>query len=150
MKKTLFLLLPALMILALVGFGPVAAQDDSYVIGVSNGFVGSEWRTQMIQNMEDVVAEFAEKGIAIELVIDDQSFSRRSIAACARERGSVVVRTHQGASWWSRPVQPIGFEVQRLLASAATSSEAWQQELTAQLEARSALDGSRMVLRSRP
>ncbi|MFC1959327.1 substrate-binding domain-containing protein [Chloroflexota bacterium] len=70
MKKTLLLLLPALMILALVGSGPVMAQDDTYVIGVSNGFVGSEWRTQMIQNMEDVVAEFAEKGITIELVIE--------------------------------------------------------------------------------
>jgi ribose transport system substrate-binding protein len=49
--------------------GPVQAQE-SYVIGVSNSFVGSEWRTQMIQNMEDVVAEFAEKGVNIELVIE--------------------------------------------------------------------------------
>jgi len=46
-------------------------QDNSFVIGVSNSFVGSEWRTQMIQNMEDAVADLeAEYGISIELVIE--------------------------------------------------------------------------------
>ena len=43
---------------------------DPYVIGVSNGFVGSEWRTQMIQNMEEVNAEFMAQGITAELVIE--------------------------------------------------------------------------------
>jgi ribose transport system substrate-binding protein len=61
----LALLLPTLMV------GTTSAQDEySFVIGVSNSFVGSEWRTQMIQNMEDVVAEFAGQGINIELVIE--------------------------------------------------------------------------------
>jgi ribose transport system substrate-binding protein len=37
---------------------------------VTNGFVGSEWRTQMIQNMEDAVAEFNDAGIPVELVVE--------------------------------------------------------------------------------
>ncbi len=41
-----------------------------YVIGVSNGFVGSEWRTQMIQNMEALAQEFTDAGIPVELVIE--------------------------------------------------------------------------------
>lgn len=43
---------------------------QSYKIGVSNGFISSEWRTQMLQNMEDVVAELGEQGIKIELVVE--------------------------------------------------------------------------------
>jgi len=71
MKSKLLFVLPVLaLVVALVGSGAVAAQGDSFVIGVSNGFVGSEWRTQMIQNIENVVAEFAEKGLQIELVIE--------------------------------------------------------------------------------
>jgi ribose transport system substrate-binding protein len=52
----------------------VQAQDGtcsgSYTIGVSNSFVGSEWRTQMIQNIEDAVAEFNAAGVEVELVIE--------------------------------------------------------------------------------
>ncbi|NPV68351.1 MAG: ABC transporter substrate-binding protein [Anaerolineae bacterium] len=69
-SKWLFVLPVLALVVALVGSGSVRAQGDSFVIGVSNGFVGSEWRTQMIQNMENVVAEFAEKGVNIELVIE--------------------------------------------------------------------------------
>ncbi len=43
---------------------------QSYKIGVSNGFISSEWRTQMLQNMEDVVAELGEQGITLELVVE--------------------------------------------------------------------------------
>jgi ribose transport system substrate-binding protein len=39
-------------------------------IGVSNSFVGSEWRTQMIQNMEALKEEYAKYGLEIELVIE--------------------------------------------------------------------------------
>lgn len=50
-----------------------AAQDTCtgpFTLGVSNSFVGSEWRTQMIQNIEDVVAEFNAAGIEVELVVE--------------------------------------------------------------------------------
>jgi ribose transport system substrate-binding protein len=48
---------------ALAGSGP-------FTIGISNGFVGSEWRTQMIQNFEDTAQEFTDAGIPVELVIE--------------------------------------------------------------------------------
>lgn len=52
---------------------PAAAQQECsgpFTIGVSNNFVGSEWRTQMIQNFEDAVAEFNAAGIEVELVVE--------------------------------------------------------------------------------
>lgn len=63
----------ALLILA-VGLvacgGGEQAGDEPFTIGVSNGFVGSEWRTQMIQNMEEVNQEFMDQGLTTELVIE--------------------------------------------------------------------------------
>lgn len=55
--------------LAACGGGEEAA-DEPFTIGVSNGFVGSEWRTQMIQNMEEVNQEFMDQGLTTELVIE--------------------------------------------------------------------------------
>lgn len=46
------------------------AAAGPFTIGVSNNFVGSEWRTQMIQNLEEVNAEFMEQGLTNELVIE--------------------------------------------------------------------------------
>lgn len=67
-------LLVVTVILAVVvlGIGAVSAQE-TYTIGISNSFVGSEWRTQMIQNIEDTAAELEEAlGIDIELVIESE------------------------------------------------------------------------------
>jgi ribose transport system substrate-binding protein len=69
-RLCILLTLLALMMVTLTVSAAPVQQDHSYMIGVSNSFVGSEWRTQMIQNMEDVVAEFAANGIEIELVIE--------------------------------------------------------------------------------
>lgn len=41
-----------------------------FTIGVSNGFVGSEWRTQMIDDIEQVFAEYQEQGLVDELIIE--------------------------------------------------------------------------------
>ncbi|ABG03373.1 periplasmic sugar binding protein-like protein [Rubrobacter xylanophilus DSM 9941] len=41
-----------------------------YTIGVSNGFISSEWRTQMIQDLERVNKEYMEEGLTEELVIE--------------------------------------------------------------------------------
>lgn len=41
-----------------------------FTIGISNGFVGSEWRTQMIQNLQDVNAEYKAAGLTNDLVIE--------------------------------------------------------------------------------
>jgi ribose transport system substrate-binding protein len=43
---------------------------QTFTIGVSNGFIGSEWRTQMLRNMEDVVRDLAEQGIDVRLVVE--------------------------------------------------------------------------------
>lgn len=53
---------------ALLLLGLAFAQD--FTIGVSNGFISSEWRTQMLKNMEDVAASYGEQGINIELVVE--------------------------------------------------------------------------------
>jgi ribose transport system substrate-binding protein len=46
------------------------AAAEAITIGLSNSFVGSEWRTQMIQQMEGVQAELTEAGVPTELVIE--------------------------------------------------------------------------------
>jgi ribose transport system substrate-binding protein len=62
--------------LVVIGMGVVSAQDDQqFTIGISNSFVGSEWRTQMIQNFEETAAELSEDadlGVDIELVIESE------------------------------------------------------------------------------
>jgi ribose transport system substrate-binding protein len=60
----------AILLLLAVAYGGSAVAQDGYTIGLSNGFVGSEWRTQMIQQMEAVAAELTEAGTPIELVIE--------------------------------------------------------------------------------
>ncbi|MCU0513655.1 MAG: sugar ABC transporter substrate-binding protein, partial [Anaerolineae bacterium] len=62
-------LVVALLMVFMLSAGLVVRAQGPLVIGVSNGFVGSEWRTQMIQNMEAVVAEFNAAGVAVELVV---------------------------------------------------------------------------------
>lgn len=44
--------------------------EGPFTIGVSNGFVGSEWRTQMIENMQQLNQEYMDAGLTEELVIE--------------------------------------------------------------------------------
>ena len=46
------------------------AADDKITIGISNPFISSEYRTQMIQELKDINAEYMEAGITNELVIE--------------------------------------------------------------------------------
>ncbi len=49
-----------------------AAPDAGpFTIGVSNGFTASEWRTQMIANLEEAVAEYQDQGLIDELIIEN-------------------------------------------------------------------------------
>ena len=48
---------------------PVPAQKK-FTIGISNSFISSEYRTQMIQELKDVNAEYMAKGITNDLVIE--------------------------------------------------------------------------------
>jgi ribose transport system substrate-binding protein len=56
------------IVFALLLLSLAFAQD--FTIGVSNGFISSEWRTQMLKNMEEVAAAYADQGINIELVVE--------------------------------------------------------------------------------
>lgn len=46
------------------------AQTGPFTIGISNGFVGSEWRTQMLEDLETVNAEYKAAGLTNDLVIE--------------------------------------------------------------------------------
>ena len=63
MKKVLALAAVAVLFMS----GTTFAQ--SYKIGLSNGWVGSEWRTQMIEEAQAAAAAWKDKGVDIELVI---------------------------------------------------------------------------------
>jgi ribose transport system substrate-binding protein len=52
------------------GSGGGAADGKPYTIGLSNGFVGSEWRTQMVKGVEAAFAEYKKEGVVDELVIE--------------------------------------------------------------------------------
>ncbi|WP_090944794.1 ABC transporter substrate-binding protein [Nonomuraea jiangxiensis] len=41
-----------------------------YTIGLSNGFVGSEWRTQMVEGLQAAFAEYQKEGVVDELVVE--------------------------------------------------------------------------------
>ncbi|SDL30106.1 ribose transport system substrate-binding protein [Nonomuraea maritima] len=41
-----------------------------YTIGLSNGFVGSEWRTQMVEGLQAAFAEYQKQGAVDELVVE--------------------------------------------------------------------------------
>ncbi|WP_320188487.1 substrate-binding domain-containing protein (plasmid) [Agrobacterium rosae] len=60
----------ALAAATLVGISTVSfAQDATYKIGLSNAFVGSEWRTQMIEEAKAAAAAWAQKGVKVEVVV---------------------------------------------------------------------------------
>jgi len=48
---------------------PFAAAAQEYTIGLSNGWVGSEWRTQMIEEAEAAAEAWAERGITVNTVV---------------------------------------------------------------------------------
>ena len=49
---------------------PAAPEAKKFTIGISNPFISSEYRTQMIQELKDVNAEYMAAGITNELVIE--------------------------------------------------------------------------------
>lgn len=76
MRRRLSFIVVLVAALAIMGLGvltAVAQDEQTFTIGISNSFVGSEWRTQMIQNFEETAAELSEDpelGVEIELVIE--------------------------------------------------------------------------------
>ncbi len=66
MKKNFARALGAVAAVALTAF---AAQAEDFKIGLSNGWVGSEWRTQMIEEAQAAAAAWKDKGVNVEVVV---------------------------------------------------------------------------------
>ena len=60
---------------ALLGFGIAApaAQAADYTIGLSNGWIGSEWRTQMIDEASAAADAWQERGVDVEVVVQSNN-----------------------------------------------------------------------------
>ncbi|HEY8530950.1 MAG TPA: hypothetical protein VIL08_01765, partial [Limnochorda sp.] len=43
--------------------GQVAAKEPPFRVAISNGFVGSEWRTQMVESAQVVFEEYKARGL---------------------------------------------------------------------------------------
>jgi ribose transport system substrate-binding protein len=50
--------------------GGQGGNQGPYIIGVSNGFISSEWRTQMIDDLQRVNDEYKQEGLTEDLVIE--------------------------------------------------------------------------------
>nr|WP_075216360.1 substrate-binding domain-containing protein [Mongoliimonas terrestris] len=46
-----------------------AGAQETFTIGLSNGWVGSEWRTQMIEEAQAAAAAWAERGVTVNVVV---------------------------------------------------------------------------------
>jgi len=66
MVKLTKCLLSAVAVLGLTAF---SAHAESFKIGLSNGWVGSEWRTQMIDEAKEAAAKWKERGVDVEVVV---------------------------------------------------------------------------------
>jgi len=51
--------------------GTSSASKGPFTIGVSNGFVDSEWRTQMIQDLQDANAQYEKQGLTKNLIVEN-------------------------------------------------------------------------------
>lgn len=82
MKKIIALLLVmALFAISLVGCGGDAATEETtgtagestgpYTIGVSNGYIGNGWRTQMLDSIEDLAAFYEGQGLVDDVIIQN-------------------------------------------------------------------------------
>lgn len=54
---------------AMLAVGVSSAVAEDFTIGLSNGWVGSEWRTQMIEEAEAAAKKWADKGVNIKVVV---------------------------------------------------------------------------------
>ncbi|MGH6762494.1 MAG: ABC transporter substrate-binding protein [Phyllobacterium sp.] len=59
----------ALSTVAALAISAFAAQAEDFKIGLSNGWVGSEWRTQMIEEAQAAAAAWKDKGVNVEVVV---------------------------------------------------------------------------------
>jgi ribose transport system substrate-binding protein len=67
-RKALWVV-PLALALGALALNQAQGQAKKFKVGVSNGFVGSEWRTQMLDNMKAVNAGYMKAGVTEDLVI---------------------------------------------------------------------------------
>lgn len=65
-KKLAALAMSTVAAIAVTAF---SANAEDFKIGLSNGWVGSEWRTQMIEEAQAAAATWKEKGVNVEVVV---------------------------------------------------------------------------------
>lgn len=61
-----------------------ASAQDSFTIGLSNGWVGSEWRTQMIDEATAAAAAWRERGVEVEVVVQSSDVDVQGQIAAVR------------------------------------------------------------------
>ena len=49
------------------------AENKTYTIALSNGWVGSEWRTQMIEEAQAAAAAWADKGVTVNVMVQSKN-----------------------------------------------------------------------------
>jgi simple sugar transport system substrate-binding protein len=78
--------MPAVLVAAALGVvaPQLASAKDTYTIGLSNGWVGSEWRTQMIDEARAAAEAWGERGVDIELVIQSSDVDVQGQIAAVR------------------------------------------------------------------
>lgn len=69
---------------AAVALTASVAHAESFTIGLSNGWVGSEWRTQMIDEAKAAAEAWRERGVDIELVIQSSDVDVQGQIAAVR------------------------------------------------------------------
>lgn len=75
--------LAAAAVLAATSFAGSAAAAD-YTIGLSNGWVGSEWRTQMIDEASAAAAAWKDRGVDVEVVVQSSDVDVQGQIAAVR------------------------------------------------------------------
>lgn len=72
MKKLCLVLAMIFMLSVLgTGCGTTAAKKEGFVIGVSNGYIGNGWRTQMLDSIEKLAEYYKGKGLVKEVIIQN-------------------------------------------------------------------------------
>lgn len=73
MKRSLLFLCVMMLITSLSAFAGGQGEDgDGYTIGISNAWVGSEWRTQMVDDVKAAAQPYIDQGLIKEIIV--QSF----------------------------------------------------------------------------
>ncbi len=69
MSKKVFIKAVLAVLICLMAALPAGCSDDKIVIGVSNGYVGNNWRNQMLEDLRDSFDRYKSQGLVDEMII---------------------------------------------------------------------------------